>query len=142
MGQARHVFVTALSGKTQSAEADFTSVDNNLGPRFGIVLRYQDPRNYYLIHRDTGGSSRLYISKIVNGVQTDLAYASLGNPTKNVAFHMLGRVTGTTISLDFGGVNKLNVNDMTFTTGKVGIQLVNNQGTAQQQADNFRATVQ
>ena len=123
-------------------EADFTSVDNNLGPKFGIVLRYQDPRNYYLVHRVTGGSSRLYISKIVNGVQTDLAYTSIGNPTKNVAFHMTGRVTGSTLSLDFGGVNKLNVNDSTFSTGKVGLQIVNNQGNVQQQADNFRATVQ
>ena len=135
-------FVTALSGATETVEADFTSVDNNLGPKFGIVLRYKDPRNYYLVHRVTGGTSRLYISKIVNGVQTDLAYTSISNPTKKVAFHILGRVTGSTLSLDFGGVNKLNVNDSTFSTGKVGIQVVNNQGNVQQQADNFRATVQ
>ena len=65
--------VSALSGATQTAGADFTSVDNNLGPRFGIVLRYQDPTNYYLAYRQTGGSSRLLISKFVNGVETILA---------------------------------------------------------------------
>ena len=65
--------VSSLSGATETVEADFTSVDNNLGPKFGLVLRYQDPQNYYLIHRVTGGSSLLYISKVVNGVQTDLA---------------------------------------------------------------------
>jgi hypothetical protein len=134
--------VAALSGSTETVEADFTSVDNNLGPKFGLVLRYRDPLNYYLVHRVTGGTSRLYISKIVNGVQTDLANASLANPTKNVAFHIMARVTGTTLSLDFGGVNKINVNDATFATGKVGIQMINNHTTVQQQADNFRATVQ
>ncbi len=98
--------VAALSGPTQSVEADFTSVDNNLGPKFGLVLRYQDSHNYYLIHRVTGGSSRLYISKVVNGVQTDQANVSIANPTKNVAFHIKGRVSGSTLSLDFG-VNSL-----------------------------------
>ena len=132
--------VAALSGPTQSVEADFTSVDNNLGPKFGLVLRYQDSHNYYLIHRVTGGSSRLYISKVVNGVQTDLAKVSIGNPTKNVAFHIKGRASGSTLSLDFGGVNKLNFNDATFSSGKVGIQMFNKQTNVQQQADNFQAS--
>jgi hypothetical protein len=49
---------SALSGPTETVDADFTSVDNNLNPRFGIVLRYQNPTNYYLIYRQTGGASR------------------------------------------------------------------------------------
>ena len=133
---------TALTGPTQSAEADFTSVDNNLGPRFGIVLRYQDSTNYYLIYRQTGGSSRLLISRFVNGVETILKTASLANPTKGVAFHIKGSVTGTTLALDFGGVNKVTATDATFTTGKVGILIGNNSSTTQQEADNFRATAQ
>jgi hypothetical protein len=133
---------TALTGPTQSAEADFTSVDNNLGPRFGIVLRYQDSKNYYLIYRQTGGSSRLLISRFVNGVETILKAASLANPTKGVAFHIKGSVTGTTLSLDFGGVNKVTATDATFATGKVGILIGNNSSTAQQEADNFNATAQ
>jgi hypothetical protein len=91
--------------------------------------------------RDRRNEPPLHL-KIVNGVQTDLANASLANPAKNVAFHITARVTGTTLSLDFGGVNKVNVNDSTFSTGKVGIRMFNNTTTAQQQADNFRATVQ
>src|SRR6185295_16215525 len=111
-------------GATQMAEADFTSVDNNLGPRFGIVLRYQDANNYYLIHRRTGGSSLLVISRVVNGVETVLKTLSLANPTKGVAFHIKGRVTGTTLSLDFNGANKINVTDGTFATGKVGVLIL------------------
>jgi hypothetical protein len=49
--------VSALKGPVETAEADFTSTDNNMGPRFGIVLRYQDSKNYYLIHRRTGGQT-------------------------------------------------------------------------------------
>jgi hypothetical protein len=134
--------VSALNGPVETAEADFTSTDNNLGPRFGIVLRYQDARNYYLIHRRTGGSSLLVISRVVNGVETVLRSSSLANPAKGVAFHIKGRVTGTTLSLDFNGVNKINATDSTFSTGKVGITISNSSSTAQQKADNFATTVQ
>jgi hypothetical protein len=134
--------VAALSGATETAEADFTSVDNNLGPRFGVLLRWQDSKNYYQIYRQTGGSSRLLISRFVNGVETILATSSLANPANGVAFHITGRVTGTTLSLDFNGVNKVNAADATFATGKIGILIGNGSTTAQQQADNFKATVQ
>ena len=86
--------VSALSGGTQTAGADFTSVDNNLGPRFGIVLSYQNPTNYYLLYRQTGGSSRLLISKIVNGVETVLGNSSLSNPQKGVPFNITGSIAG------------------------------------------------
>ena len=134
--------VTGLAGATQTVDIDFTSMDNNLGPQFGIMLRYQDPNNYYLIHRVTGGSSRLYISKVVNGVATGLANVGITNPAKGLSFHITGRVTGSTLSLDFGGVNKLNINDSTFATGKVGFQIINKNANVQQLADNFKATVQ
>jgi hypothetical protein len=134
--------VSALAGATQTVDVDFTSMDNNLGPKFGIVLRYKDASNYYLIQRATGGSSLLYISKVVNGVETALANVSISNPQKGVTFHMTGRVTGNTLSLDFGGVNKLNVTDSTFASGKVGFQIYNKNANVQQQADNFKATVQ
>ena len=83
--------VSTLSGATQAAAADFTSVDNNLGPRFGVVLRYQDPLNYYLVYRQVGGSSRLLISRFVNGVEKILASPSIANPTRNVSFRLTGR---------------------------------------------------
>jgi len=134
--------VSALAGATQTVDIDFTSMDNNLGPQFAILLRYQDANNYYLIQRVTGGSSRLYISKVVNGVTTALANVGITNPQKAVSFHMTGRATGSTLSLDFNGVNKLNINDTTFANGHVGFQIYNKNSAVQQEADNFTATVQ
>jgi hypothetical protein len=135
--------VSALSGARQTVDVDFTSTDNNQGPRFGIVLRYKNPGNYYLIYRQVGGSSRLVISRIVNGVEKILAAPSIGNPAKNVPFHLTARASGSTLSLDFNGVNKANVlNETTFTSGKLGILIGSNSKTTQYQADNFRASVQ
>jgi hypothetical protein len=143
-GIGTHVaLVKSLSGARQTVDVDFTSPDNNQGPRFGIVLRYQDPKNYYLIYRQVGGSSRLVISRFVNGVEKILASPSIGNPATKVPFHLTGRASGTTLSLDFNGVNKANVlNETTFTSGKVGILIGSNSKTTQYQADNFTASVQ
>jgi hypothetical protein len=80
-----------LNDPAQTVSADFASVDNNLGPRFGVILRYQDPLNYYRIYRATGGASVLRISRIVGGVETVLATVSLPNPAKNVFFRLEGR---------------------------------------------------
>jgi hypothetical protein len=134
--------VSILSGTTETAEADFTSVDSNLGPRFGVILRYKDSKNYYQIYRQTGGSSRLLVSKFVNGVETILGTMSVANPAKGVAFHIKGQVAGATLTLDFNGVRRVTTYDSTFSTGKVGVLIGNNSGTYQQQADNFSATVQ
>jgi M6 family metalloprotease-like protein len=134
--------VSILSGGTETAEADFTSVDNNLGPRFGVILRYKDSKNYYQIYRQTGGSSRLLVSKFVNGVETILGMTSVANPAKGVTFHIKGQVAGATLTLDFDGVRRVTTYDSTFTTGKVGILIGNGGKTYQQQADNFSATVQ
>jgi hypothetical protein len=134
--------VSTLTGPTQTVSADFTSPDNNLGPRFGLVLRYQDARNYYLIYRQVGGTSRLIISKFVNGVETVLGYSRISNPPKNVAFRMTARVATRMLFLDFNGVNMASATDGTFSTGKVGILIGSGGKTTQYQADNFTASVQ
>lgn len=130
-----------VSGATQTASADFTSVDNNLGPRFGLVLRYQNPTNYYLAYRQTGGASRLLISKFVNGAETVLKAVAIANPVKGTPFKLAASVIGTMISLDFNGVSKVTVSDTTFASGGVGIVMGCTKGTAQHQADHFAATV-
>ena len=134
--------VTTLSGATESAAADFTSVDNNLGPRFGVVLRYQDKRNYYLVYRQVGGSSRLVIARFVNGVQKILASASVSNPTRNVPFRLAGRVSETTLTLEFNGAVKVTATDSTFGAGRVGVLIgAGTSKTSQHLADNFTASV-
>jgi hypothetical protein len=134
--------VATLAGATQTAGADFTSVDNNLGPRFGVVLRFHGPDDYYLLYRQVGGSSRLLISRFVGGVETILAFASIANPARNVPFHITGHATGTTLTLELDGVVKATASDPTFATGQVGILLGSGTSkTTQQQADNFSASV-
>jgi hypothetical protein len=116
--KGNHVAVISLAGATQTAGADFASADNNTSPRLGVVLRYQDPQNYYLIYRRAGGSSVLRISRIVNGTETVLASPSIPNPVRNAFFHLTGRATGTTVTLELDGGSKLSVSDSRFSSGR------------------------
>jgi hypothetical protein len=129
-----------ISTADETVAADFASVDNNLGPRFGVILRYQDPQNYYRIYRMTGGASLLRISKIVGGVETVLASASLPNPTKNDFFRLEGHAAGQTITLSLDGTVRATATDSTFASGATGIVIQNGSVTSLHRADNFLAT--
>lgn len=133
-----------LSGSVVRVSADFASTDGNLGPRFGVVVGYEDSANYYRIYRRTGGSSLLVISKFVDGVETVLKSVSIANPTKNVFFRLEGRMNflngQTTLTLALDGVDKASVTDSSFSAGAVGIVIQSGGGTASQRADNFLAT--
>ncbi|MGE0681329.1 MAG: PKD domain-containing protein, partial [Candidatus Binatia bacterium] len=115
--------VPTLSGATQQVAGDFASVDNNAAPRFGVVLRYQDPLNYYVMYRQVGGSSMLRIAKVVKGQETILASTTLTNPLKDTFFRVGGTATGTTLTLDLDGVTELTATDATFASGVPGIAL-------------------
>ena len=84
----------ALSGLTHTAAASFASVDNNTVPHLGIVLRFQDPNNYYLLYRQMGGTSQLRISRIKNGIETILASAGTPQPALNTFFRIVADATG------------------------------------------------
>jgi len=134
--------VQGLSGPPQQAEADFATVYNATGPRLGIVLRYQDPQNYYLVSRVAGPSSLLLISKVVNGVETFLRGATIWNPVPNTFFHMKGIANGNTISLIVTpGIGTLSASDSTFPGGGVGIMLGTGAGALSNRADNFSALI-
>jgi hypothetical protein len=152
-GQARsaqirmmHTAVQAgLSGPAQTVSASFISVDNNLGPRFALFVRYKDPRNYYVCYRQTGGSSVLRISRVVGGVETVLRSYTLSNPAPRLLFTLGCQAQGTTLTLTLGTV-KLAVSDATFSSGTVGMSVgypIAGTGSASSHiADNFKATVQ
>jgi hypothetical protein len=95
-------------GATQDIGARFTSTSNNHGPRFGLLARYTDSKNYYTCYRQTGGSSRLRISKVVNGREKILNSAPIGNLRLGAPF-TLGRqvtlTTGATLTLFYNGVS-------------------------------------
>jgi glucose/arabinose dehydrogenase len=130
------------SSATQTVAASFARVDGNSIPRLGVVLRYQDPQNYYLASRRSGGTSVVQISKVVNGTETVLATKSLANPVINTFFRLEGRANGTTLTLSVDGVQMLSVTDSTFSAGNVGMGLGSLSTTIGQahRADNFAAS--
>ena len=141
-----HAAVQAgLSGGAQAVSASFISVDNNLGPRFALLVRYKDPRNYYMCYRQTGGSSVLGISRVVGGVERVLRSYALSNPAQGILFTLGCQAEGTTLTLTLGAV-KLAVSDATLSSGTVGMSVgypVAGTGSASSHiADNFKATVQ
>ena len=112
-----------LYGSDQQASADFASPDNNRAPRFGIVLRFQDPLNYYLVYRQTGGSSVLRISRVVAGVETVLKQRNISNPARGVWFRLGARAEGQILTLLLDDVPLLTVSDGTFAEGTPGLLL-------------------
>jgi hypothetical protein len=143
--RAMHLAVqSALVGKTQSVSASFTSTSNNLGPKFGVAVRYKDAKNYYACYRMTGGSSVLRIVRVVNGVEIVLKQATLANPALNKPFTLACQASGTTLTLGLDGSTKATASDTAFSTGSAGM-FVGYTGTGAghvQRADNFSASVQ
>ena len=142
----KHLFQMAIvptfSSAAQTVAASFATLNTNSLPRFGVVLRYQDPQNYYLVSRLGGGSSVVQISKVVNGTETVLATKSLPNPALNTFFRLEGRANGATLTLTLDGVQKLSVVDSAFSAGNVGIGLGSMSNTTGQtiRANDFAAS--
>lgn len=135
-----HTAVQAgLTGTSLAASADFARLSTLGGTRLGVVLRYQDMRNYYFLGRLTGGTSQLRIVRVVNGAETVLAAASLPNPG-TATFTIAGHAEGSTLTLDLNGVKKLMVTDLAIASGAVGVQVGAPTSTSANWLDNFSAT--
>jgi PKD repeat protein len=140
--RGNHIAVVhGLHGSAQQAGAQFHSANNNAGPRFGIVLRYQDPQNYYVMYRLAGGVSALRISRVAGGKEAVLKQVRIKNPVRNVPFHLTASASGEVLTLDVDGASRLAVTDTTFTEGAVGVSLGRN-GKGFLLADDFAASVQ
>ena len=94
-------------------------------PDAGLVLRFQNNSNYYLcvIHDASSGSANLlYLFKRVGGSFTQLSTASISfvrGTSHTVAF----RANGTTLEIDFDGVNKISTTDSAISaTGGAGMR--------------------
>jgi hypothetical protein len=132
-----------VGGATQTVSADFASAGNSSAPNFGVVLRYQNPGDYYRIYRSTKGSSVLRISRFVNGAETVLKSVADAAPAAKTFFRMEGRVSGTTLTVSLDGVDRGSVSDSAYASGAVGIVIHSGGGsTPVHTADNFRAAVQ
>jgi len=144
VAKALHMAVRpGLSGAVQTVTASFASMSNNVGPRLGLVLRYQDASNYYTCYRMTGGSSVLRIAKVVGGVETVLKSVTIANPAANALFTLSCQASGNMLTLQLNGVTKVSAGDAAFASGSVGFAMGGgNGGTVSHRADNFSATVQ
>ena len=132
--------VPSLYSSDQQASAEFASPDNNQAPRFGIVLRFQYPSNYYLVYRQTGGSSVLRISRVVAGVETVLKQRNL-EPRPRRAVPLGARAEGQLLTLLLDDVPVFTVSDGMFAEGTLGLLLAS-KGRLSLPADDFRATVE
>jgi hypothetical protein len=146
----------ALSGLTHAAAASFASVDNNTVPHLGVVLRFQDPNNYYLLYRQMGGTSQLRISRIINGIETVLVSAGTPQPALNTFFRLAADATGNKLTLKLCAATDtstgatctkiaqtLTVTDSMLAGGSVGVLLGTGTGSTQQyRVDKFAAQVQ
>jgi outer membrane protein assembly factor BamB len=131
-----------LVGEAQSASGDFISSDNNASPRLGVLLRVQGQdaaRNHYRLYRISGGTSQLRISKLVNGNETVLKYVQVPMATVNTPFHLVGSISGSTLTLTMGAV-QITATDSTYASGTIGV-LVNTGPAATHAADNFCALI-
>jgi hypothetical protein len=139
-GTSGLVVQPGLAGPTQMVAASFASTNNNSAPRFGVVVRYQSPQNYYICYRQVGGSSALRVAKVQNGVETVLKSAGVANPTLNAWSRLSCEASGSTLTLKLDGVAKVTTTDPTFSTGNAGFSISSKAGA--HRADNFSAIVQ
>ena len=129
-----------LVGGTQMVAASFASTNNNGAPRFGVIVRYQNPQNYYICYRQVGGSSVLRIAKVQNGVETVLKSVGIANPAANAFSALSCQASGSTLTLRIDGVTKASAINGTFSTGSVGYAISSKAGS--HRVDNFSATAQ
>ena len=160
-GKNTHIAIQpAVYGLAHAAGATFASVDNNTAPRVGIVLRFIDPKNYYLFYRQMGGSSVLRIARIANGIETTLASIGTPNPIVNTPFRLTADATTTasglvnlvlrlchptdtsTTATCVTKLQEVKATDSTLAGGSVGVLLGTGSGSTQQyRTDNFAAKV-
>jgi len=133
-----------LQGAAQTVSTTFASTNNNGSPRFGVVLRYRDVRNYYLCYRQVGGSSMVRIAKVVNGVETVLKSVGVANPAQGARFTLSCQVSAGALALQLDGATKAAAVDATpLASGGAGFAMGGSAGSgASHRADDFSASVQ
>ena len=133
-----------LQGATQTITGQFTSSNNNAGPRFGLFARYVNAGNHYVCYRQVGGSSALRIAKVINGAEKILKSVGVSNPSRGASFTVGCEVTGTMIKASLGA-KTISATDGALPTGAAGFFMGyagGSGGASEHTADSFQATVQ
>jgi hypothetical protein len=118
-----------LSLKDGSLSVRFKTVSGNVDQAAGLIWRYKDPENYYIV-RANALEDNVVLYKVENGQR--LALAPKGSPSKTYGVkHRIPKQTWSTLSLAFqgntftvslDGQQLFEVNDSTFNAaGKVGL---------------------
>ena len=135
----------AIAGATQTVSASFASSNNNTSPLFGVVLRYQDPQNYYVCYRQTGGrrpSDRQGPQRCGDDSQDRRAPESR---RERVLHARLPGDRQASSTVQHNGKTLTSVSDPSFTSGTVGYRVkskVAGSTAASHRTDNFTVTVQ
>lgn len=88
--------------------------------RMGLVARFIDYNNYYSMSYDNF-TKKVYISKLQNGVQTDLAISAAIPPLAVGTYYTLRfTVNGNTLEAYVNG-QLLSATDSSFSAGKIGV---------------------
>ena len=104
--KATHIATVGnLTGVDQAVAVDFTSTTNMTAPRFGILLRFTDPQNYYVAYRLVGGASLLRLARVAGDVETVLAQTSVQNRALKSPFRLRASAVGTTLTLTLVGAS-------------------------------------
>ena len=133
--------VPAQTGAIQSAAANFISVDNNTGPRLGLLLRYK-PEGHYRLYLWTGGTNQLRISRIAaNGAETVLKSTAITPaPAAGTPFHLVVSASGTRLKATIG-LKSVEVDDATYTSGTIGVFINPGAAVGPHIADDFCASI-
>ena len=136
--KATHIAIQPMTLANQNISADFTRTSSNDATSLGVIGRYKDSNNYYSFYRTSGGSSLVYIAKVVNGVSSVIGSKTLANPTTNVPFNIKAELNGNTLKLYVNNALYVTATDTTFTSGGAGM-IIKNPNGFQHKADNFVA---
>lgn len=117
--------------------ADFARYRDDHAPTFGLVLRYQNAQNYYLLRRRAGSTSVLEIVKVKNGIRTILKTAATTNPQSNVFFTLTAVANGSQLILQLGSQTITGI-DSDFSSGLSGLFIEVNKHIGVR-IDNFNA---
>ena len=120
--------VDAISAKDVEVSVDFKPVSGKADQAAGIVWRFQDRNNYYLV-RANALEDNVVLYKVQDGKRTDLKLKGVGagygvkaKVPSGQWSHLAIKAAGAVFSVEFNGEKLFELEDGTFSgAGKVGL---------------------
>ena len=116
--------------------AEFTSLNNNAAPAFGLVFGFVDARNYTRRIGRSVAARALKIVRVTDGVETVLAQRSCANPARGSKFNLAVSVSSSQVVLTGAG-QTLTTTGISVAPGKVGVMVAG--GGTSHMVDDFMA---